>query len=163
MWSCFLAQTSRITITLPALQKDFVNIFFVFAWEFALKNGGDFWCFFLVSVPHETKHENSSKNSGKIRSEIRGKIQDKNSKNLENFRSATFLTSRVTMQSTQRSPAGNSEARCPRAGSGQRQWVVKTLGTDGVGGVVTTSALSSNVSLLPIFQGRANHEVQTVN
>ena len=30
-------------VTLPALQMNFLNIFFVFAWEFCiLKNGGDF-------------------------------------------------------------------------------------------------------------------------
>ena len=52
---------------------------------------GIFGDFFLVSVSHETKHEKSSKNSGKIRREIRGKIRDENSKNSENFRSATFL------------------------------------------------------------------------
>ena len=49
---------------------------------------GIFGEFFLVCVSHETKHEKSSKNSGKIR----GKIRDENSKNSENFRSATFLT-----------------------------------------------------------------------
>ena len=54
---------------------------------------GIFGEFFLVSVSHKMKHENPSKNSGKIRREIRGKIRDKNSKNSENFRSATFLNS----------------------------------------------------------------------
>ena len=49
-------------ITLPPLQKLFVNIFFVFAWEFCIENGGVFGEFFLVSVSHETKHENSSNN-----------------------------------------------------------------------------------------------------
>ena len=59
-----------------------MNNYFVFAWEFALKNGGDFGEFFLVSGSHETKHENSEKNnSGKIQREIRGKIRDNNSKN----------------------------------------------------------------------------------
>ena len=53
---------------------------------------GIFGEFFLVSVAHETKHENSLNNSEKIRSKIRGKIRDENSKNLGNFRSATFLT-----------------------------------------------------------------------
>ena len=53
---------------------------------------GIFGEFFLVSVSNEMKQENSSKNSGKIRREIRGKIRDKDSKNSENFRAATFLT-----------------------------------------------------------------------
>ena len=52
---------------------------------------GIFGEFILVSVSRETKHENSSKNSGEILSKIRGKIRDENSKNSENFRSATFL------------------------------------------------------------------------
>ena len=77
---------------LPALQKQFVNIFFVFPWEFCIEKWWGFLViFFLVSVSHETKHENSSKNSGKIRSKIRGKIRDRNSKNSGNFRSPTFL------------------------------------------------------------------------
>ena len=83
-------------VTLRPLQKNFVNIFFIFAWEFCIEKwrGGEF---FLVSVSHETKHENSSKKSGKIRREIRGKIRDKNSKNSGKFRSATFLTSRFAL------------------------------------------------------------------
>ena len=80
-------------LTLPALQKTFVNIFFsCLPGSFALKNGRDFGDFFLVSVSDETKHEKSLKKSGKIRSKIRGKIRDKNLKNSGNFRSATFLT-----------------------------------------------------------------------
>ena len=82
--------------TLPALQKNFVNIFFVFAWELCIEKWRGFLVnFFLVSVSHETKHEKSSKISGKIRSKIRGKIRDENSKNSGNFRSATFLTSEI--------------------------------------------------------------------
>ena len=81
------------SITLPALQKHLVNIFFVFGWEFCIeKMAGIFGEFFLVSVSHETKHKKSSKNSGKIRRKIREKIRDENSKNSRNFRSATFLT-----------------------------------------------------------------------
>ena len=81
---------------LPALQKNFVNICFVFAWEFCIEMAGNFGEFFLVSVSPKMKHEKSSENSGKIRSKIRskirGKIRDENSKNSGNFRSATFLT-----------------------------------------------------------------------
>ena len=77
---------------LLALQKMFVNICFVSAWEFGIeKRAGIFGEFFLVSVSWETKHENSSKKSGKIRSKIRQEIRDKNSKKSGNFRSATFL------------------------------------------------------------------------
>ena len=80
-------------VTLPALQKNFVNIFFVFAWEFCIEKWRGFLVnFFWLSVSHETKHEKSSKNSGKIRSKIRGKIRDENSNNSGNFRSAAFLT-----------------------------------------------------------------------
>ena len=80
-------------VTLPALQNNFVNIFFVFAWEFCIEQWRRFLVnFFLISVSHETRHQKSSKNSGKIRSKIRGKIRDENSKNSGNFRSATFLT-----------------------------------------------------------------------
>ena len=83
-------------ITLPALQKHFVNIFSCLPRNFALKNGGGFGDFFLISVSHETKHKKSSKNSGKIRSKIRGKIRGENSKNSGNFRSAaTFLTQEI--------------------------------------------------------------------
>ena len=79
--------------TLTAPQNNFVNTFFVFAWEFCIEKWRGFLVnFFLVSVSHETKHENSSKNSGKIRSKIRGKIQDENSKNSGSIRSAAFLT-----------------------------------------------------------------------
>ena len=80
-------------VTLPALQKNFVNIFSsCLPGNFALKMAGIFGEFFLVSVSHETKHEKSSKNSGKIRSKIRGKIRDENSKNSGKVHSATFLT-----------------------------------------------------------------------
>ena len=52
--------------TLPALQKHFVNIFFVFAWEFCIEKWRVFFGeFFLVSVSHETKHEKSSRNREK--------------------------------------------------------------------------------------------------
>ena len=50
------------TGTLPPLQKSFVNIYFVFAWEFCIEKWQGFLVnFFLVFVSHETKHENSSK------------------------------------------------------------------------------------------------------
>ena len=81
--------SSAELITLPALQKTFVDLFFEFAWEFLhWKMAGIFGESFLVSFSHETKHEKSSKKSGKIRS----KIRDDNMKNLGNFCSATFLT-----------------------------------------------------------------------
>ena len=79
-------------VTLPALQKNFVNIFFVLAWEFCIdKWRGFLVIFFLVSVFHETKHENSSKISGKIRSKMQGKIRTKIRK-IRELRSATFVT-----------------------------------------------------------------------
>ena len=60
-------------VTLPPLQKHFVNIFFVFAWEFCIEKWRVFFGeFFLVSVSHEMKHENSSNNSGKIRNKTPG-------------------------------------------------------------------------------------------
>ena len=91
---CAGISTFRI-LTLPAPQKNFVNIFFVFAWEFCVEKWRGWAHFFLVSVSHEAKHEKSSKNSGKIRSKIGCKIRDENSKNLGNFRSATFLAERI--------------------------------------------------------------------
>ena len=80
-------------VTLPLLQKHFVDFFFELAWEFCIEKGRGFLVIFgelfLVSVSWETKHENSSKNSAQIRSKIRDKIRGENS---GNFRSATFLT-----------------------------------------------------------------------
>ena len=60
-------------ITLPALQKNFVNIFFsCLPGNFALKNGGDFWLIFsgLCLPRNEARKvlkkigENSEQNSG---------------------------------------------------------------------------------------------------
>ena len=83
----------RHFLLLCLLSRRILWIFFpCLTGNFALKNGGDFWWIFLVSVSHETKHEKSSKISGKIRRKIRDKIRDENSKNSGNFRSATFLT-----------------------------------------------------------------------
>ena len=48
---------------------------------------GNLVIYLLVSVAHEHEHENSSKHRAKIRSKIPGQ----NSRNLGNFRSATFL------------------------------------------------------------------------
>ena len=65
-------------VTLPALQKHFVNIFFVFAWEFCIEKWRGFFCeFFQVSVSHKTKHEKSSKNSGKFGAKFRAKFGTK--------------------------------------------------------------------------------------
>ena len=61
--------------------------------NFALKNGGDFFCSGLLS--HEMKNKNSSKNSGKIRSKIRGKIRDKNSKKFGEFSFCNFSDLRI--------------------------------------------------------------------
>ena len=68
---CFFFPYLAPIVTLPALQKHFVNIFFrvclgILHWKMA----GIFGEFFLVSVSHETKHENekfgenSEQNSG---------------------------------------------------------------------------------------------------
>ena len=59
-------------LTLPALQKNFVNIFSCLPGNFALKNGGDFWRFFSgLRLPRnearkvlEKFGENSEQNSG---------------------------------------------------------------------------------------------------
>ena len=37
------ANSHAYNVTLPALQKNFVNIFSCLPGNFALKNGGDFW------------------------------------------------------------------------------------------------------------------------
>ena len=67
-------------ITLPALQKTFVDFLFEFAWGFCIENGRMFGELFLVSVSHKVKHENSSKISENVQSKIRGKIRDENLK-----------------------------------------------------------------------------------
>ena len=99
-------------VTLPALQKIFVNIyiyiyffFFRIAWEFFTEKRRGF----LVNFVWETKHENSSKNSGKFQSKIREEIRDKNSKNSGNFRSATFLTKKRVWKGV----PGSLAPRCP--------------------------------------------------
>ena len=63
--------SDMLVFTLPALQKNFVNILFEFAWEFCIENGRDFWwIFFGLRVPrNETRspwkiRENSEPNSG---------------------------------------------------------------------------------------------------
>ena len=83
------------------LQKHFVNNCFVFAWEFCIEK----WRGFLVNFFSGLRFPRNEarkflKNSGKIRREIRGKIRGQNSKNSENFRSATFLTLRSLRGST---------------------------------------------------------------
>ena len=64
-WTCACDPRDCWSVTLPALQKNFVNIFSCLTGNFALKNGGDFWWSFFWSVSHETKNEKSSKKSGK--------------------------------------------------------------------------------------------------
>ena len=62
------------SITLPALQKNFVNIFFVFAWEVCIEK----WRGFLVNFfwsPSPTKR--SATNSGKIREKFGAKFGTK--------------------------------------------------------------------------------------
>ena len=67
-------------VTLPALQKIFVNIFFVFAWEFCIEKGRGFLVNFCwPPFPGKWSTKTSWKISGKIRSKIR-EIRDKNSK-----------------------------------------------------------------------------------
>ena len=64
-------------VTLPALQKHFVNLFFVFAWEFCIeKRRGFLVNFFWSPFPTKRSAKTPRKNSGKIRSKIRGKIRD---------------------------------------------------------------------------------------
>ena len=61
-------------VTLSALQKNFVNIFFVFAWEFCIEK----WRGFLVNFfwsPSPTKR--SAKNPQKIRGKFGAKFGEK--------------------------------------------------------------------------------------
>ena len=58
----------------------------------ALKNGGDFWLIYVVSVSQETKHKKSSKNSEEIWSIFWCKIWDENSKNSGELSFCTFST-----------------------------------------------------------------------
>ena len=54
-------------ITLPALQKNFVNKFFVFAWEFCIEKWRGFLVkIFLVSVSHKRSTESPRKIRGKF-------------------------------------------------------------------------------------------------
>ena len=58
---------TEVFVTLPALQKHFVNIFFVFAWEFCIEKGRGFLVnFFWSPLP--------GKRSTKIPLKIRGKF-----------------------------------------------------------------------------------------
>ena len=94
-------------ITLPALQRIFVNIFFVFALEFCIEEGrGVFENFSgLQFLGNEARKllEKFGENSEQIREEIR----DKNSKNSGNFRSATFLTQGSKEEVKNDHPNGN--------------------------------------------------------
>ena len=58
-------------VTLPALQKNFVNIFFVFTWEFGIEKWRGFLVIFFWS-PSPTKR--STKNPGKIRGKFGAKF-----------------------------------------------------------------------------------------
>ena len=60
-------------ITLPALQKTFVDSFFELAWEFCIEKWQGFLVsFFLVSVSHKMKHGKIGENSKQVRGKIRG-------------------------------------------------------------------------------------------
>ena len=81
LWFLFLKLLEPTFVTLPTPQKNFVNIFFVFAWEICLNR----WRGFLVNFfwsPSPTKRstksprktrENSGQNSGR-KFEIFGKL-----------------------------------------------------------------------------------------
>ena len=61
----------KLLVTLPDLQKNFVNIFFVFAWEFCIEK----WRGFLVNFfwsPSPTKR--STKRPRKIRGKFGAKL-----------------------------------------------------------------------------------------
>ena len=99
--------------------------FFKFAWEFCIEKCRGFWCFlffFFGLRSYETKHENSSKKTEKIRS--------KNSKNLGNFRSATYRTSQY--------------GACIR-----KHGLFFILDTDSCKGMGRQSAISAQVSGFP--------------
>ena len=79
-------------VTLPALQKNFVNIFFVFAWEFCIEKWQGFWVNFSWS-PSPTKR--STKSPRKIRGKFGAKFGAKfgtKIRKIRNFRSAAFRT-----------------------------------------------------------------------
>ena len=80
-------------ITLPALQKTFVDFFFEFAWEFRIEK----WRGFLVNFfwsPSPPKRSTKSPRTirGKFGAKFGAKFGTKIRKNSGNFRSATFLT-----------------------------------------------------------------------
>ena len=82
-----------ISLTLPTLQINFVNNYFVFAWGFCIEKCRGFSVnFFWSPFPMKRSTKTPQIKSGKIRSKILGKIQDENLKNSGNFRFATFLT-----------------------------------------------------------------------
>ena len=75
-------------ITLPALQKNFVNIFFVFAWEFCIEKWRGFLVIFFWS-PSPTKR--STKNPQNIRGKFGAKFGAKSrDKNFEKFGGLSF-------------------------------------------------------------------------
>ena len=61
----------KVFLTVPALQKHFVNIFFVFAWEFCIEKRRGFLVNFFWS-PSPTKR--STKNPRKIRGKFGAKF-----------------------------------------------------------------------------------------
>ena len=67
--------------TLPALQKNFVNIFSVFAWEFCIEK----WRGFLVNFSGLRLPRNEAR-------KILEKFGENSEQNSGSFRSATFLT-----------------------------------------------------------------------
>ena len=72
----------KVFVSLPALQKNFVNIFFVFAWEFCIEK----WRGFLVNFfwsPSPTKQ--STKNPRKIRGKFGAKFGAKFGTKFEKF------------------------------------------------------------------------------
>ena len=67
----------KFSFALPALQITFVDFFFEVACGFSIENNGDFWCFFVVSVPQEIKHESPWQFWGKFGAKSGAKVGTK--------------------------------------------------------------------------------------
>ena len=77
----------ELIITLPALQKNFVNIFFVFAWEFRIEKWQGFLVIFFWS-PSPTKR--SAKSPRKIRGKFGAKFGAKFGTKFRKFGKLSF-------------------------------------------------------------------------
>ena len=73
-------------ITLSALQKTFVDFSSNLPGNLALKNGGEFWLIFLVSVSHET----NTKTPQKIRGQFGAKFAANLGRKSEKFGKLSF-------------------------------------------------------------------------